>query len=106
MKITTNNVPRDVIDAYLLTEAERADFDYLPWDLIDKGEDSASFVRYKGELIDLGDVPSTYTYSPDGPSSIFPGWDGYVSDSFFSGILIRYASDSDFESVIVGRYCT
>jgi hypothetical protein len=104
MKITTNNVPRDVIDAYLLTEAERADFDYLPWDKIETGEDSASFVRYKGDLIDLGDVPSLHSHGA--PSDAFPGWDGYISETFFSGILIRYPRDDSFETVIVGRYCT
>jgi hypothetical protein len=31
----------------------------------------------------------------------FAGWDGYISDSFFSGVLFRFA---DEDHVIVGRY--
>lgn len=95
MKIITNNVPRDVIDAWQLTAAERAEFDYLDWPAIEAGSDSASFMRYRGELYDL----SEFMRAPD---SLAP-WDGYQSDTFFSGIVVRYSRD--FESVIVGRYC-
>ena len=56
--IRTNNVPRFVVDAYELTLAERAEFDYLNWDAIDAGEDSASFFRFKGTTYDLGEVPN------------------------------------------------
>jgi hypothetical protein len=98
MNIITNNVPRDIVDAYELTLDERKEFDYLDWDAIDNGTDSASFVRYKGDLIDLGEFSSTtlVTVQP------FADWDGYTSDSFFSGTVIRYTSDH--ESVIMGRY--
>lgn len=95
-RIITNNVPRDVIDAWQLTAAERERFDYLNWPAIEDGRDSASFFRYHGELYDMGDfmrvehVPS------------LDGWDGYASDSFFSGTVVRYTAD--LESVIVGRY--
>ena len=92
VKITTNNVPRDVIDASELTPAERAEFDYLNWPAIDAGTDSASFVRYHGELIDLGTFMRT-----DG----FPGWDGFAGDSYFSGTLIRLVDDG--ERAIVAR---
>jgi hypothetical protein len=100
LTIITNHVPRLVTDAYELTAAERDEFDYLDWQAIDRGEDSASFVRYKGELIDLGDFDgTTYTFPADHP---FKSWDGYRSDSFFSGILVRYCEDHDH--VIVARY--
>lgn len=100
--IITNNVPRDIIDAWELTPDERAQFDYLAWDAIEAGEDSASFFRYKGELYDLGDIPAVDRRPNVG--SAFQGWDGIASDSFFSGILVRYCNDH--ESVIVGRfYC-
>lgn len=39
------------------------------------------FVRYDGEVIDLSDILRTDV----------PGWDGIRTDSFFSGILVRYA---------------
>ena len=96
LRVITNNVPRDVIDAWQLTPDERAEFDYLNWDAIEAGNDSASFFRYKGELHDLGDFEGR-------PPEILKGWDGYQSDSFFSGIVVKYADDQ-FETVIVGTY--
>ena len=99
LTIITNNVPRLVIDAYELSERERAKFDYLDWNAIERGEDSATFVRYKGELMDLGEFMTT-SGMPD--FSPLRRWDGYHSDSFFSGILVRYEHDCDH--VIMGRY--
>lgn len=98
LTIVTNNVPRDVVDAWELTADERAEFDYLDWDAIEAGEDSASFVRYKGELVDLGEF--VVWDNPASPTR--DNWDGIRSDSFFSGLLVRYVED--FERVIVGRF--
>ncbi len=109
--IITNNVPRDLIDAWELSEKEREQFDYLNWEAIDAGNDSAQFFRYRGDLYDLSNFMRT-----EGNGS-FAEWDGYESDSFFSGTLIRYPVDKDnpkdyysgrtnydYERVIVGRY--
>lgn len=93
LTIITNNVPRLVLEAYELTQEERNEFDYINWNDIDTGNDSGSFIRYKGELYDLNDIER----SPD----CFPEWHGFVSDSFFSGILIRYC---DCDYVVMGRY--
>ena len=60
LKVITNNQPRPVVEAYELTEAERAEFDYLDWAKIEAGEDSASFVRYKGQVLDLGEFSADY----------------------------------------------
>jgi hypothetical protein len=93
MTIKTNNVPRAIVDAYELNETEREQFDYLNWSAIDQGEDSASFLRFKGELYDLGEFSTTYgmpEYSP------LRAWDGYLSDSYFSGVLVRYTEDTDY----------
>jgi hypothetical protein len=101
MQITTNNIPRFTIDGFDLSPNELAEFDYL--------EDPAAstFIRYKGQLYDLGE----FMRVPDGAfglSNINEGqpvtcWEGYLSDTYFSGVLIRYA-DSSCESVVVGRY--
>ena len=100
--IICNSVPRDIVDAWELSAAERADFDYLDWTKIEAGEDSASFFRYKGEVYDLGDIPAV-DRRPEFESP-FQSWDGILSDTFFSGILVRYCDD--MESVIIGRfYC-
>jgi len=101
LKIITNNVPRDIIYDYELSADERAEFDYIDWGACERGENSASFVRYKGELYDLGDTEGVFP--PD------KRW-FYRSDSFFSGVLFRYARDPDFrgdidpEHIICGRY--
>lgn len=97
LQITTNNVPRDILDGFELTPKEREEFDYINWDAIERGEDSASFFRYKGEVYDLGEFTTW-----NNPSSPMTGWDGMQSDTFFSGILVRYTDD--FERVVVGRY--
>lgn len=113
VKIRTNNIPRDVIQAHELTQAERAEFDYLNWPAIDDGRDSAEFFRYRGELYHLGDFlrvaqsDSDRRHPTDSAAPEFAGWDAYQSDSFFSGVLIRWARDNgepDWERVIVGLY--
>ncbi len=67
-KIITNNVPRDIINAFELSERERAEFDYLDWPAMERGELSASFFRYRGILYDLSQfmtLSSTHAvYSP------------------------------------------
>ena len=89
MKIVTNNQPRDILSWYDLTLSERKEFDYL-----EEGE--GSFFRYKNKVYYLVEFARVdHTAIPD-------KWHGYASDSYFSGVLVRYTSD--FESVIVGQY--
>lgn len=97
--VTTNNVPRDVIDASELSAAEREVFDYLDWPSIEEGSESASFFRYRGIIYELGGFMATSTL---GTPNAFGKWDGYQSDSFFSGIVVRYVEE--FERVVVGTY--
>ena len=92
MEIRTNNIPRDLIEEYQLSEKEREEFDYLDWAAIDDGRDSATFFKYKGRLYDLGEFVRT-------PESLKP-WDGMAGDSAFSGVLIRLVDDQ----IIVGQY--
>lgn len=103
MRIITNNVARPIMDAWELTEKERKEFDYLDWEAIERGEDSASFFRYKGQLYDLGEfqrIGSPFATLPaDNPIS---QWDGLVNDSFFSGIVIKIVEEGD--SVICGTF--
>ena len=108
--ILTNNHRRPVVDAWDLTPAERADFDYVDWDAIERGEDSRSFVRAYGQVIDLNDMDGAPAWG--GMPASLAGWDNYQSDSFFSGIVVRYVHDvvlgpeydgSEYD-VVVGRY--
>jgi hypothetical protein len=100
--VITNNHRRDVIEAHELDRAERENFDYIDWNKVDAGEASASFMRYKGELHDLGEFE---VFSPGiNPAWNGQRWDGICTDSFFSGILVRYCEDENFERVIAARY--
>lgn len=99
LTIITNHVPRLILEAYELSAKERAEFDYLDWDAIERGEESASFIRYKGTLYDLGDLERA-DLPPYHPLA---QWDAFVSDTFFSGVVFRYVKD-DYDHVICGRY--
>lgn len=88
MKIITNNVPRDFVCGYELTDAEKADFDYLD-DI-----DSHDFFRYRGIVYD----PSEFMHTDFAPDEI-KAWDGFNTDTFFSGVAIRYTDD--LEQIVV-----
>lgn len=102
VKIITNNVPRPIIAPEQLSLSARLEFNYLDWEAIKAGNDSASFFRYKGTLYDLGEFQPLNTIGPAVVSEPFRGWHGYLSDSFFSGLVVRYTDD--MEGVIVGTY--
>ena len=88
MPVTTNNRPRPLLDWADLTPAERESLDWAD-------PESASFFRYQGCAYALGEfIPA--------PADLAP-WTGVAPDSWFSGVVIRFAPDH--ESVIVGRYC-
>jgi len=90
MKIITNNIPRPILFGYELSESEASEFDYLD-SLTDH-----SFIRYRGEVYDLDEFGVW-----DNPASpTRDDWHGFRSDSFFSGLVVRYTQD--FEAVVVG----
>ena len=95
MDITTNHVPRFTLDAYELTASEREEFDYIDWSAIDAGTESATFVRYRGQLMDLGEF-----LAPTG-DQFGSFWHGYTADSFYSATLVHLCDDG--ESVVMGR---
>jgi hypothetical protein len=102
IRITTNHHRREVIDAWNLPPEVRGEFDYIDWPAIERGEDSASFVRYRGQWFDLGDIPRIENIP------LLSGWDGYVSDTYFSGTVFRWVQDdppySDDWLIIVGSF--
>ena len=94
MKIVTNNAPRFTVDGFDLTKRERAEFDhYNPEEL-----DSAVFFRYRGNVYDLAEFMRVQDEAGE-----LKGWHGYASDSFFSGVVVKFV-DNSTESVVVGRY--
>lgn len=98
--IRTNNVPRDLIDAWQLTPKERAEFDYLDWPAIDDGRDSATFFRYKGDLTSLDQVERI----PSQSELAGLGWNGQVGWSWSSGLLFKFAPDTDNEQCIIAYF--
>jgi hypothetical protein len=93
MNIRTNNKPRHLIYGYELTEQERKDFDYLESEELD----TSTFFRYKGQIYSLGDFMRC-------ESDELKNWHGYLSDSFFSGVLVRL-SDCGESLVVATYYC-
>ena len=101
IKVITNNIPRNLVDAYELTAKERKEFDYIDWVGVDEGTESAIFFRYQGTLYDLGEFMTTNGMPEFSP---LRKWDTYLSDTFFSGIVLRLTGDMD--TVVIGRfYC-
>ena len=100
--ITTNHHEYPVIFGFELTPKEREEFDYIDWDAVMEGRRVAEFVRYKGRLYDLGDTEGV-------SSEQLAGWDAYVADSFFSGVVFRWprlgvSGVLDMEHVVCGTY--
>lgn len=108
MQIITNNQARPVLYSYELTDKERHEFDYI--ENIDNSDCCASFVRYKGHVYDLGEfvriVPSGESgggFAHYDHSGKLEGWHGVATETYFSGVLVKYA-DEYCDTVIVGRY--
>lgn len=102
--ITTNNIPREIVDVSQLTRKEREEFDFLDQEEIEKGYHTYSFFRYRGSIHWLGDFLPVSDLSPlsDSPFSPFRKWHAYRSDSLWDGLLVRYMSDP--EQIVVGSY--
>lgn len=78
-----NEVPEKVL---------KSEFDWTSEDDVD------GFILYKGNWYYLSEFERI-------PNGLFPkGWQGYHSDSFFSGILIQVSEDS--ETYRIGTYCS
>jgi hypothetical protein len=91
MTISTisNNQERPVIDWHDLTPKQQSEFNY------DSAEES-QFVIYKNWPYDVAEFMAVRH------NDELSAWHGYSSDSFFSGVLIKFAPDC--ETVIMGRY--
>ena len=102
LTIISNNQPRDIIYGWQLSEEERAEFDWIDSSDTLTWED-VEFFRYKGWMYCLSDIMGIDQNAP----AEFQNWDGYVSETFFSGILVRYPREDwgDIgEGIIVGTY--
>lgn len=93
MEIRTNHQFRSLIYGYQLTDKEKAEFEYIPVEDID----NHGFFRYKRRVYDLWEAVRCSDESLKNK-----GWQGYVADGFFSGIVIRLSKDG--ERVKIGQY--
>lgn len=105
LTIRTNHHRREILDPHDLTPAEREEFDYLDWAALDRGEASAQFFRFGGQVHDLGEFTTDYGLTRGGGlPSPFEGWDAYRSDSAFSGMVVRLVkADYGDHDIVVGR---
>ena len=114
LKVITNHVPRDVVNGYEMDPEIL--FDEFDIDVNDPELDedmiadlcSMQFVKFRDVWYNLEDFITT---SPGpwnhGLPEEFKEWDGYSSDSFFSGVLLKYARDDDrmdFDQVVMATY--
>lgn len=102
MFTVTNNHQRPVINGWETTPEIRAEFDYVDWDAVERGDDSWTGFAYRGEIYDLGDG-----FEPTSPYGLFQNWDGIQTSSAFDAIAIRWGTDwsgePDYESVVVAH---
>lgn len=108
MTITTNNVPRALLSAFDLSQAELKEFDYIE----DIEECGNRFFRYRGQVYDTGEfvriekrsaLTNGFCHGVDDNSPLLD-WHGIMTDSYFSGIVVRYTEDH--EQIVVGLCLT
>ena len=99
LTIITNNRPRDLLCVADLPKKAREEFTYID------GEEfyTPRIIAYRGEYMDVCEFMRTPQCEPARQElNALAAWDGYASDTFFSGHVIKYVDDC--ERVIVGRY--
>jgi chloramphenicol O-acetyltransferase len=97
MKIKTNNNKRALITFNELTAQEREQFDYVKAN-DEMNEFDTRFMRYKGCTYDVHEF-SVITAGMQEHVEAFKGWHGYASDSFFSGVMIRFVNNAGDEVI-------
>lgn len=100
MNITTNNVPRELkyLSDFSAFEQDkiRSQYDWMDSDDL---EYNYGFFKYRNCYYHLQD----FIRASNESTGDLVEWDGYSSDSFFSGTLIKFV-DNDCDRVIVGRF--
>ena len=99
MKIITNHHNHDLFHFHDFSDQEqqqlRNDYDWMESDL----ETNYGFFRYKNSIYHLQDFTSLHG---DNYCEQFKGYDGVLSDSYFSGVLIKLNPDN--ESIKIANY--
>lgn len=104
-----------ILHPWELSIGELAQFDYLlggkPNTEESWMESESSFFKYRGEFYDMGDFvrivhPSNTSHNSPfchyDHSDTLRNWDGIATDSYFSGIVVKYLDD---ETIRAALYC-
>lgn len=91
MKITTNNQQRAIMFWHDLPASAQDEYESI-------SDTGSSFFKYKGNYYAFDDFSGC---KDDGP---FDGWNGYISETAFSGVVVRYCDDWNNDSVIAGSF--
>lgn len=88
--IVGNGIPREIIYGFELSKKEKTEFDWMDNEEIM----DAQFFRFRGQLYALAEIMAVHNsvHNPNTPEWM-KEFDGYMSDSFFSGILIKFGSN-------------
>lgn len=92
--VKTNLIPRDLVYWDELTDAEKAEFDYV--DTREAQDDFTGF-RYKGNTWDLGE----FTRTEHEGALAKAGWCGVSSQSAFHGVVVSMVEDC--QALVVGQ---
>ena len=96
IKIVTNGHHRELQCLSDIPAGAAEDFDY-----IDEEEHySPRLVQYRGAWYDINDMIVT---SQSGQLSLSE-WEAYASETFFSGVVVRFVPEEDYEVIQIGTY--
>jgi hypothetical protein len=95
MEIKTNNHWRLFLNGNQLPKRVRKQFDHLN----DEEFNCGSFVKYKGYFYEMSD----FLRLPQGNLSATKDWDGYHTDGYWSGVLIKVSPDGDHYKIATFR---
>ncbi len=90
-----NNHALILLDWNQLTPKEQKDFDYLD---TEDAQASASFFRYRDNVYSLDEFEQCH------PTFRKAGFDGQISDSHCSGVLVKLGKDEDYEADYIRVY--
>ena len=86
VKIISNYHNRKFLCVYDIPHKIREDqFDYMD----DECFKHSQFIKYNGDYYSLGEFAVIYNKCP------FEGWNGYASETTFSGVLIKVSDDGE-----------
>jgi hypothetical protein len=91
--ITTNHQPREILS--WIPESARKEHDYIDWEKVESGNESVSFVKYRGEYWNLNTTEGTFPHDNK-------WW--YASQSYGFGILFNLVYIDGEYMVICGTY--